>query len=141
MVDVALTTGEKFFYTCFFLIVGCLFFAWIMRLWAKADGIPHHKDLADDSLIPNHMRKPIFDTSKLPVEESAARLDTDKFSVFEVSHNVLLSKLARALTTEGLVISNTPRGTLRVHELSNWHPPVTTPTDDLVPTLLQRQAG
>ena len=72
---------------------------------------------ASDDLAP----KPDF--TKLPIDASARSLTPRDCTVFEVSNDVLLSRMANALAQGGLRISNTPRGTLRIHPIPDWTPP------------------
>lgn len=142
MIDLHALSMADVFWTLVGVIVILGFLAFVAKGVWESRYQPTAADLADDSMIDYSLIAPRHDFTQFPVERSAVRLDPRNYTTFEVSHDVLLSKLARALKTEGLVISNTPRGTLRVHDRPMWEPAPDYPKgDELIPTLLQKQAG
>lgn len=140
----ALTAGEVLWG-----IVGAMFTVgvvhWIISVLVdveRSGGRLKAKDLADDSGIPRGaLGFPPHDFSKFPVNKAAGNLDPTKYSVIEVSHDILLSKLAKALATQGICISNTPRGTLRIHDIPNWTPETASDENVLMFPMPKPQAG
>lgn len=100
----------------FVIVMGMLYL--VSRIGELLSKIPRAKDLAylDEDAPPSD--EEVVGPQHLPVFKGADHLNPRNCVMVEVSHDVLLSRLARALASEGLAISNTSRSTLRIHPIA-----------------------